>query len=299
MVKSRKSKNFQDPENQKFSREKSKLNIPAAKLKEMPKQVLKTLSLTKERDIANDFAVKTYEKFGKIIKSIILFGSAAKGTAEAKSDIDIIIIVDDATIEWDTELVGWYREELGKLISANPYTRSLHINTVKLSTWWSDMIRGDPVIVNIIRWGEALIDFAGFFNPLKILLMRGKIKSTPESIYIAMQRAPIHMARSKAALLGAIEGLYWAMVDSSHAALISAKKIPPSPEHVTLFLKDTFVDKNLLDMKYVSWYRDIYVLAHKILHGEITHIKGSEIDLWIKRTDEFIKEMATLVNRTV
>ncbi|PIU75798.1 hypothetical protein COS75_02595 [Candidatus Pacearchaeota archaeon CG06_land_8_20_14_3_00_35_12] len=255
--------------------------------------------MIKERDIAMDFATKVYEKFGKIIKSVILFGSTAKGTAEKHSDIDVIIIVDDATVQWDTELIGWYREELGKLIMANPYTRSLHINTVKLTTWWHDMIRGDPVIMNIIRWGEALIDFAGFFNPLKVLLVRGNIKSTPESIYMALQRAPIHMARSKAALLGAIEGLYWAMVDSSHAALIAAKKSPPSPEHVPILLRETFVDKGLLDMKYVTWYRDLYLIAHRILHGDITAIKGNEIDLWIKRTDEFIKEMAIIVNRIV
>jgi len=270
------------------------MKIPKSKMKKLSKEVLKTLSMTKERDIAMDFATKVYEKFGKIIKSVILFGSTAKGTAEKHSDIDVIIIVDDATVQWDTELIGWYREELGKLIMANPYTRSLHINTVKLTTWWHDMIRGDPVIMNIIRWGEALIDFAGFFNPLKVLLVRGNIKSTPESIYMALQRAPIHMARSKAALLGAIEGLYWAMVDSSHAALIAAKKSPPSPEHVPILLRETFVDKGLLDMKYVTWYRDLYLIAHRILHGDITAIKGNEIDLWIKRTDEFIKEMAII-----
>jgi len=275
------------------------MKIPKSKMKKLSKEVLKTLSMIKERDIAMDFATKVYEKFGKIIKSVILFGSTAKGTAEKHSDIDVIIIVDDATVQWDTELIGWYREELGKLIMANPYTRSLHINTVKLTTWWHDMIRGDPVIMNIIRWGEALIDFAGFFNPLKVLLVRGNIKSTPESIYMALQRAPIHMARSKAALLGAIEGLYWAMVDSSHAALIAAKKSPPSPEHVPILLRETFVDKGLLDMKYVTWYRDLYLIAHRILHGDITAIKGNEIDLWIKRTDEFIKEMAIIVNRIV
>ena len=267
--------------------------------KSMQKLLVKTLSLTNERDIAMDFATKAYEKFGKIIKSIILFGSSAKGTAEKTSDIDIILIVDDAAIQWDAELIAWYREELGKLTIANPYSKSLHINSVKLSTWWQDMIRGDPVVVNIIRWGEALIDFAGFFNPLKILLLRGKIKSTPESIYMALQRAPVHMARCRSSLLGAIEGLYWAMVDSSHAALIAANQSPPSPEHVPILLRETFVEKGMLNMKYVIWYRDLYMLAHKILHGEVTKIDGTDIDLWSKRTDDFVKEMAILVNKVV
>jgi predicted nucleotidyltransferase len=93
-----------------------------------------TLKLETERDIALDFASRVYRKFDKIIKSVILFGSSAKNTATPSSDIDLIIIIDDVSLKWDMELTAWYREELGKLIKANPYAKPLHINTVKLST---------------------------------------------------------------------------------------------------------------------------------------------------------------------
>lgn len=273
----------------------------AKKIKEYSGKTPKprTLGLLQERDIAYDFATKVYEKFDKIVKSIILFGSTAKRISASGSDIDIIMIIDDCSIQWDNELIAWYREELGKLIAANPYRKALHINTVRLSTWWNDMLIGDPVVINIIRWGEALIDFGGFFNPLKVLLQQGKIKSTPESIYTALQRAPLHMLRSKASVMNAIEGLYWACVDSAHAALIAAKQVPPSPEHITEMLKTEFADKNLLDEKYIVWYRDLYILAHKILHGTVTEIKGREIDLWTERTDEFVRAMAQLIKKII
>ncbi len=267
--------------------------------KEAEKTVKDTTKLVNEKEIAYDFAVKAYEKFNKLVKSIVLFGSAAKETTTAKSDIDLIVIIDDCTIQWDEELIAWYREELGKLVKANPYRKSLHINTVRLSTWWADLLRGDPVVINVIRYGEALVDFGGFFNPLKVLLQQGKIKSTPEAIYNALQRAPAHLARSKAAVLGAIEGLYWAMVDSAHAALIAAKQIPPSPEHITEMLKQQFVDNKLLADKYISWYKEMYILAHKILHGSITDINGREIDVWTARADEFTREMAKLIRKFI
>lgn len=38
----------------------------------------KVLPFNTEYDIAYDFSVKSYEKFGKLIKSMILFGSTAK-----------------------------------------------------------------------------------------------------------------------------------------------------------------------------------------------------------------------------
>ena len=172
-------------------------------------------SLINERQIALEFAAKVQKRFSDMIKATVLFGSQTKGEASSSSDIDIVIIIDDASIKWDLELISWYREELAKLVAACKYPRELHINTIKLTTWWNDLMHGDPVVINILRYGEALIDIGGFFNPLKALLLDGKIHSTPEAVYSALQRAPMHLARSNFAELSAIEGIYWTMVDSA------------------------------------------------------------------------------------
>ena len=65
------------------------------------KKILET-----DYDIAYDFAIKAYEKFKDVVKSIALFGSVAKQQPYKKSDIDIIIIIDDCTILWDEELIA-------------------------------------------------------------------------------------------------------------------------------------------------------------------------------------------------
>lgn len=254
------------------------------------------LEAKNEKDIAMDFAVRVQKKFDKIIKAIVLFGSQAKNTASSNSDIDIIIIVDDASINWDLELIAWYREELGKIISENRYGRNLHINTVKLTTWWQDLMHGDPVVLNVIRYGQTLIDIGGFFNPLKALLEQGRINSTPEAVYAALQRAPSHLARSKMAEMNAIEGIYWAMIDSAQAALITAGKMPPSPEHIPITLKETFVDQNMLNIDYVRAIRDLYALHRRIMHGEIQDIKGAEIDEWQTLAEDFILQMTKIID---
>ena len=258
-----------------------------------------TLNLTNERDIAMDFAIKVYKRFDKIIKAVVLFGSSVKNTSTSTSDIDIIIVVDDASVKWDQELVAWYREELGKIVALSPYKKEIHINTVKLTTWWNDLMKGDPVIVNILRYGEAMVDVGGFFNPLKALLIDGRIKSTPEAIYVALNRAPEHFRRSKSAELGAVEGLFWAMVDSAQAALMSAGVMPPSPEHIPSLLNETFVERNMLKRDYPAMFNELYILHRKIIHGEITDLKGSEIDVWQDRTERFISTMAQIVKQIV
>jgi predicted nucleotidyltransferase len=256
------------------------------------------LKLAKDSDIAMDFATKVYKKMDKIIKSIILFGSSAKGNSYPKSDIDIMIILDDATIQWDEELVAWYREELAKIVKSNPYPKSLHVNTVRLTTWWSELIRGEPAVLNVIRWGVPLIDFGGFFSPLKSLMIQGKLKGSPEMIFITLGRAPAHMARAKSAIFSAMEALYWAFVDSSHAALIAAKQSPPSPEHITSLMRDALVSRNLLDKKYLEWYKDIYITTHRLLRGESLDISGKDVQMWRERADEYIRAMAIVVKKS-
>lgn len=258
-----------------------------------------TMKITVERDIAADFATKVYDKFDQIIKSIVLFGSSAKKISTDDSDIDIIIILDDVSIKWDEELIAWYREELGKLIETNPYKKSLHINTVKLSTWWDDLMRGDPVVINVLRHGDPLIDVGGFFNPLKILLQEGKIRSTPESIYTLLQRAPAHMARARQSMLAAIDGLYWTLVDSAHAALIAAGIMPASPEEIPKVMTEQFVNTKKLNKRFVDYYTEIHNVSKQVIHGKKTNIRGKELDDYFLKTDAFLLEMAKLVDMLI
>jgi len=258
-----------------------------------------TMMIATERDIALDFSTKVYKKFEQMIKAAVLFGSSAKQESKPDSDIDVIIILDDVSILWDEELIATYREELGKIIQANPYRKSLHINTVKLSTWWQDLIKGDPVVINILRYGDALIDYGGFFIPQKALLQQGKIRSTPEAIYSLLERTPFHLSRARSSLLSVVDAYYWACVDSAHAAIISTGILPPSPEQIEFILKEEFVVKGLLKQKYADFYSEIYALTKEIVHGKRNEVSGKTIDDLKEKTDDFVREMSLLVDELV
>lgn len=276
---------------------KKKKSVKKKVVKKIKKPKLTKLVLRNNKEIAMDFATKVHRQFDSIVKATVLFGSEAKNEAKSTSDIDVIIIIDDVAIDWDLELIAWYREELAKIIETSRYSKDLHINTIKLSTWWDDLLHGEPVVINVLRYGEALIDLGGFFNPLKGLLLQGKIRSTPEAVYSALQRAPAHLARSKTAEIGAVEGIYWTMVDSAQALLMTLGKLPPSPEHITKMLKENFVDKKLMKMDLVIWYRDIYSLHKAIAHREIHEIKGIDLDKWHDRAETFLNVTTKIIDR--
>ena len=54
--------------------------------------------LEKDIDISMDFATKVYKKFREVVKAIVLFGSVVKKSDDLRSDIDIIIFIDDCVI---------------------------------------------------------------------------------------------------------------------------------------------------------------------------------------------------------
>ena len=86
-------------------------------------------------------------------------------------------------------------------------------------------LEGGPVVLRHRSGGSETP--GGFFSPLKALLEQGKIKPTPEAIYTCLNRVPDHIALSKQAEISAIEGSYWAMVDTAQALLMSIKILPP------------------------------------------------------------------------
>ena len=272
---------------------KPKKIMPKVKLKKLPESKQIT-----DYNIAMDFATKAYKEFQEVIKSIVLFGSAAKGERKG-GDIDILMIVDDCSIQWDQELIAWYREELGKLVDSQKYAEKLHITTVTLSTYWEDVREGEPAAINIIRYGQTLIDYGGFFDPLKALLAKGRIKPSPEAIFTTLRRSPMHITRARFDIVNSIEHLYWSMVDASHAALLARQQTPPSPEHVPEMLEQIFVARKQLDQKYVKWYREMYELAHDIIHGNIKNISGKDIDVLLARTIDFEKTMRQITSRLI
>lgn len=244
---------------------------------------------SRDNKIAYDFSIKVYKLFKEVIKTVVLFEDLEKNNQ--KRDTNLIIIVDDCTINWDQELIAWYREELSKLLTKQKYREKIHINTVTLSTFWEEIREGNPATINLIRYGQTIIDYGGFFEPLKVLLAKGKIHATPEAVYTTLKRAPEHIARAKFNILNGIQSLYWSMVDSAHAALMAEREIPPSPEKIPEMLTAVFVSSNKLDKKYVNWFHDLHDLATQITHGKRISVDPKEYVEHEKRAEEFLKKM--------
>ncbi|HLC85689.1 MAG TPA: nucleotidyltransferase domain-containing protein [Candidatus Nanoarchaeia archaeon] len=265
----------------------------------MKRQKEEKKQLETDAQISYDFAEKCYKKFRDVIKAIAMFGSAMKNSSTSKSDIDIIIIIDDCTVNWDEELIAWYREELAKLLASQTYPKELHINTVTLTAFWEELRAGEPLVINILRYGEPLIDVGGFFDPLKVLLAKGKIRPTPEAIFTTMERSGSHLGRANAHILNSVEGFYWAMVDSAHSALMALHVVPPSPEHLGELMEEHLVKRRYLNRDYIEWYEDVRKKAKEVLYGDVTRVSGKEIEELQRKSEQFVQTLTKLTREFI
>ncbi|MAG77860.1 hypothetical protein CL616_00685 [archaeon] len=246
-----------------------------------------------EYEIAKTFAKRVYQEFGQFVKAIVLFGSTVKKTKA--QDIDILIVLDDLSIDFTEDVVQTYRVIIQKIM-ADTDPKRLHIQTMKFTSFWEYVRVGDPVAVNILRYGLALID-TGFFDPMQALLDEGRIRPSEESIatYFAMAPASVH--RAKQHMLSAGVDLYWAVIDSAHAALMRHGAVPPSPDHVADIMEQTLIKEKKVSRKSASIMREFYGLFKDITSRRRRDLSGKEYDSYKKKAEEFVKEMEKIVKK--
>ncbi|MFW5747104.1 MAG: nucleotidyltransferase domain-containing protein [Nanoarchaeota archaeon] len=245
-------------------------------------------------DIAYAFSKAVHDEYGELVKAMVLFGSVSTRTQKEGSDLDVLIILDDLMIQWTKELAETYKIITEKKIAE--ISSRIHVTTVKLTSFWDYVRNGDPVGINILRTGTALID-TGIFGPMQALLHRGRIRPSPESIWNYHTRAQNAMRNSRGHLLGATVDLYWACIDAAHAALMKAGEMPPSPDHVADLIERTLVPKGYVDKSHVKTMRFFYKLYKSIIHRTVDEIAGPQYEKYYASADGFVSAMRSFIER--
>ncbi|MBI4439548.1 nucleotidyltransferase domain-containing protein [Candidatus Woesearchaeota archaeon] len=245
-----------------------------------------------DMDIATQFAAEIEKELKAFLRAVVIFGSSARGTQTKGSDVDVLLVIDDTLVDITPELVEAYRLIVQRYIMK--ISPRLHIISLRFSSFWEYVRNGDPIAINILRDGVALSD-TGFFEPLQMLLKKGRIRPTQESIWNYFVRAPNSLHNSKWHVLQGTIDLYWGVIDAAHASLMKLGEIPPSPDHVADMLEQKMVRKGLLEERYATTMRKFYKLSKDITHRNITQISGVEYDKCHKEAQEFIDRMRKFI----
>jgi len=231
----------------------------------------------------------------KLIKSIVLVGSAARNELNESSDIDILVIIDD-TIHIEEEEIKINMDKIEDILNniARNVSRRLSIHLWSLTEFTEYASNGHPIVYTFIKDGIPLYD-VGFFTPWKILLKSGKIPRTKEAAEKYLEEVPRKLLEAKASkVLIVAENCYKAMTNSAQAVLMLLDQEPSPPSKLPVKVKEKLVDAGLLKLEYVKWLEDIIKFRKKVEHGEVTEVPGTLVDEWINKADEFVSEMLDL-----
>jgi uncharacterized protein (UPF0332 family)/predicted nucleotidyltransferase len=264
--------------------DKKKAEKPGKKEKELPLDEKKRIEILKE------FSKQVLKKYGALIRSIVLFGSTARGTFKGKSDIDIFLIIDDTRhrltpymkekMEWDIEDIA---KSVNKLISVQqPYT---------LTEFWRLVRMGHPIVFNFIREGIPVYD-KDIFLPIKRLLQMGEIKPSQEAVERYLDMAPKRIKRvENAKIYMVVEDCYYAMLESAQAVLMFLGKSPPRPVDAPEVLRKSLVPMKLITEEDVKILEDVILFRKDVEHKKVNEVGGAQVDEWIEKTKRFVKKM--------
>ncbi len=247
----------------------------------------------KDFDIAYEFSKLMIKEFEDFIKAIVLFGSTSR-KEKNKTDIDMLIILDDVQIQFSRPIIQGYRVLTQKIVEK--VSDRLHVTNMRLTNFWEYIKTSDPIAVNILRDGIPIID-TGIFTPLKLLLYQGKIKPSGESIHNYISRSSYSILSSKNHILAACVDLYWAVIDSAEAALMKVGDVPPGPSHVHNLIEERFVKTGKIDKKYSIMLHEFYHLNKAIEHKEITYIPAQQYQEYLHNAEDFVKCMQEIIDK--
>lgn len=244
--------------------------------------------------IVRSFAKRLKQEFGDFLKIVVLFGSAARRQASPRADIDVLVVINDLAIRMTREVIESYKIIIEQIVGK--LSTRLHVTSMTLTSFWEYIRAGDPVAINILRDGVPVIG-QGIFEPLQALLIQGRIKPTHESIWVYFARAPRTLINSRWHLLQATLDLYWAVIDSAHAALMHIGEIPPSPEHAADLLEKRLVKDYNIEQKYAETMRKFYKIMKGITHREIKEISGEQYDSYLREAESFVNKMQQFIEK--
>jgi uncharacterized protein (UPF0332 family)/predicted nucleotidyltransferase len=253
--------------------------------------------------IVKRFSDALVKELDILVKSVVWFGSAVRGGFAAGkkslrdeimfgSDIDVLIVLDDTINVLTPEVVTAYRVVTEKT-AANISTR-LHITTMPVTKFWDYSLKGDPILINMLRDGKAVYD-SGCFGMAQRMLGSRRIAPSRDIVWIYMARGPMSIANANWNMKEAVLDLYWGVFDAAHAALLHYDVVPESPEQLVPLVKQQLVLKGIIDKKYLSVVGEFMNIGKMLMTGEVHKISGDHYDRYRKEAEEFIHVVKELI----
>lgn len=227
------------------------------------------------------FTQEAKKQYGDLIKSVVVFGSAAKGILKPGSDIDVWVVLDDTATKSSEDL---------KNVVANLYLiaeklKDLHVQTTPLTEFWGWLKIGSPELVNFLRYGLPIYD-TGFIKPVQRMLQLGLIPPSEETIKLKAGGAEVKWKKIERDIKSMIFELRYIAMDIIQSVVMYYYKQQPDAKAIPEFLEKLEKEKGL-EKVYKEKFEELDKLWKDIEHKIIKEVKIEHL----KRAQELAKDI--------
>jgi len=235
------------------------------------------------------FTNEARKQYGDMIKCVLIFGSAAKGTMVKGSDADVWVILDDTATKSS--------EDLDK-INSQLYLiahelKDLHVQTTALTEFWNWVKMGSPELVNFLRYGLTIYD-TGFIKPVQRMLQMGLIPPSEETISLKARTAEARYRKIKIDIKSMIFELRYTMLDIVQATVMYFYKKQPDYKAAPEFLEKLVKEKKL-EKVYIDKFKELDQLWKDIDHKVIKNVTTEHLERALVLAKEMIDRFKKLL----
>jgi predicted nucleotidyltransferase len=239
------------------------------------------------------FTNEVRKQYGDIVKSVLIFGSAAKGTMVKGSDADVWVVLDDTATKSSEDL-----DRVNAHIHLIAHEmKELHVQTTALTEFWSWIKMGSPELVNFLRYGLIIYD-TGFMKPVQRMLNMGLIPPSEETIALKAKAAEARYRKIKLDVKSMIFELRYTATDACQAVVMYFYKAQPDAKAIPEYLEKLVKDKRL-EKIYVSKFKELDKLWKDIDHNEIKEVTCAHLETALGLAKEIVKRFTKMLPKEI
>ncbi len=225
------------------------------------------------------------KQYGNVIKSVLIFGSAARGKMKKTSDVDVWVVLDDTATKSSADL----NKITTHLYLVAHELKDLHIQTTTLTEFWQWVKAGSPELVNFLRYSLPIYD-TGFIKPVKRMLEMGLIPPSEETIKLKSKAAYARLGKIKLDIKAMIFELRYAATDIIQAVVMHYYKAQPDQKAIPEFLEKLIKEKKL-EREYLDKFKELNKLWKDIDHKKVKEVDGAYLNKALKLAEEIVDRM--------
>ena len=234
------------------------------------------------------FSNQIIKRYGDLIKSILIFGSAVRGDIKETSDIDVLVLIDD-TAQKATESLEKITNDIYMLAEEN----RIHPQVFVLTEFWKWLRAGSPELVNYLRYGYSIYD-TGFIKPVQRMLKLGLIPPSEETIMLKAKGAQLKFKKFESELRSLIFELRYMAFDMIQSVIMYFYKAQPDYKDAKKYL-EKLKEENKISDEEIKKFEELNKLWKDIDHKIIKKISLEHLKKAFELTEYLIEKFKSLL----